>query len=128
MVKTIVAALALMSALWSCTRYEQRDARYHEHECPVCQAATKGVCTYCNGSKECMFCKGRKVRHTVIPNRTEGGLKPGAYSAPCTYCSETGVCRYCKGSGKCWTCAGTGKVDAKWEFLNSREPDLAKEQ
>jgi RecJ-like exonuclease len=123
MIRTVVSTLFLVTVLFSCAHLEQRSPRYDPHQCPICQNATDGTCTYCNGTKECMFCKGKKERLTVVPNRTGPGIKKISYiMKPCPYCEGTGVCTYCKGSGKCWTCNGTGKVSDKWVFLVSRKP------
>lgn len=122
MIRTVALALLLATMLFSCANFEQRSPRYDAHQCPICQNATGGVCTYCNGTKQCMFCKGKKERRTAIPNRTGPGIKKITYTMnPCPYCEGTGVCTYCKGNGKCWTCNGAGKVTDSWDFLVSRK-------
>ena len=116
------AVLFMMMLLCiSCSRPEKRAARYDQTACPICKNVTNGTCSFCKGSKKCMYCKGTGIRKEVSPNYSEEDIRPFFYQEPCPYCNGTGVCTYCNGSGKCWACNGTEKVAGDWDCLNRRE-------
>lgn len=125
MVRSVILGILLLVAGISCSRPEQRAARYNPDQCPTCQGETQGQCTYCNGTKECMYCKGEKQRTVVVPRNLASGIKSSTYKEACPYCHGTGVCTYCKGSGLCWVCEGSGKV-ISWDFLISRPASKGK--
>ena len=107
-----VAGLALVS----CARDEKRAPRYDPGECPFC-SSKKGVCSYCEGSKKCGFCKGTGKRKIAVPDLPAKGITASEYEETCPHCNGKGVCRYCGGTGSCWACDGTGKVDS-WDFYS----------
>lgn len=112
--RNFLAAVSAM-ALVSCSRDDKRGAPYDPHECPFC-VTKKGVCTYCNGTKRCAFCKGTGIRRVVVPNLPERNIAASWYEEQCPFCEGKGVCRYCKGKGTCWACDGTGRIDS-WDFF-----------
>lgn len=107
----------------SCTRNEQREARYDPKECTFC-STKPGVCFYCDGSGKCTYCKGTGTRTTISPDMAELNLKKAQYTEKCPFCHGTGKCRYCDGKGKCWACAGTGKIES-WDFLEKCQRETA---
>jgi DnaJ-class molecular chaperone len=113
----LAAASALVAA--SCARDEKRAPRYDDHECPFC-TQNKGVCSYCNGTKKCPFCKGIGKRKIVVPDFPDKNIKSTSYEETCVHCEGTGVCRYCKGKGTCWACNGTGRIE-NWDFYNNNK-------
>lgn len=100
----------------SCVRDEKRAPRYDPHGCPFC-TSKKGICSYCNGSKKCEFCKGTGTRKIAVPALPSKGISASGYTETCPHCNGKGVCRYCGGSGACWACDGTGRIDS-WDFYS----------
>ena len=122
MVRSSVVILLALIAGFSCSRFEQRSARYDKTACPICTNISNGKCSFCNGSGVCPFCKGKKERLTVSPNRfDDANIKPFSYKTPCPFCKSTGKCPECNGSGTCWACGGSAKVGEDWECLVSRK-------
>lgn len=121
MVRTALILSLLLITAMSCSRFEERGARYDSTACPICKTITDGSCSYCMGSKICTFCDGTKQHSEVSPNYSDDPIKPFAYKTACIYCKAGGACSYCKGNGKCWACNGTQKVSPDWECLNSRQ-------
>lgn len=121
MVRTALVISMLLITTMSCARTEKRGARYNGSACPICVTISDGTCSFCMGSKKCMFCDGLKERTEVSPNFSDEPMKPFAYKAPCIFCKASGVCTYCQGNGKCWACNGTQKVSPDWHCLNSRQ-------
>ena len=122
MIRQIVILLVALIACVSCERTEKRSARYNPVACPICSNVTEdGICSFCKGTKKCMYCDGLKERTEKSPNYSEDDIKPFSYKVTCTYCKGSGVCTYCNGGGKCWACNGTRKVAPDWECLNSRQ-------
>jgi RecJ-like exonuclease len=120
MIRSSAVILIAMLMCISCTRMEHRGARYNATACPICSNITDGACSYCKGTKKCMYCNGTGERRVVSPNYSEEEIKPFDYKEPCPYCNGTGVCTYCGGTGKCWACGGTAKVAGDWECLRDR--------
>ncbi|MCU0608746.1 MAG: hypothetical protein MUF22_03130 [Chitinispirillaceae bacterium] len=125
MKRRILFALAISLMIGSCARMEERSPRYDEHQCPFCVGA-KGVCTYCEGSKKCRYCRGMARRTVVVPDLPQSGIKKTSYTEQCPHCTG-GACRHCQGTGVCRTCKGTGRIDS-WDFYGSTtEPSPAGE-
>ncbi len=89
-------------------KVEERQARYSKTDCAVCD---KGVCRYCEGSKECQHCVDGK-RTTSTKNYTSAGIELVDIVEDCPHCKKTGKCHHCEGSGKCHQCDGKGTVEA----------------
>ena len=113
----ILIGLSVMLAI-SCTRDEQRAARYDQTECPLCKD-NKGVCSYCGGEKTCHYCNGSGKRSTVIDRISNQKTTYLKYEETCPYCKGNATCQYCKGDGKCWA-SGSGGTVENWDFLKKR--------
>ena len=124
-------ALALTS---SCARMDRLGAHYDAKQCPFC-SLDKGKCSYCEGSKKCLYCGGTGKRVAVSPRIAEENVKGGSYNDACAFCAGKGVCTYCEGKGACWACKGTAEagdwnffqryLDAAGKRLSSVEPSPA---
>ena len=126
MVRSSAVIFIVMLMFISCSRMEQRGARYNAAACPICSHITDGTCSFCKGTKTCMYCNGTGERRVVSPNYSDEEIKPFDYKEPCPYCNGTGVCTYCSGTGKCWACGGTAKVAEDWDCLLERTDVAAK--
>jgi RecJ-like exonuclease len=113
--RNFLAAVSAL-AIASCAHDEKRAPRYDPHECPFCRMK-KGICTYCNGTKKCSFCKGKGKRRIAVADLPEKGITASSYEETCPHCEDKGVCRYCKGKGTCWACDGTGRIES-WDFYS----------
>ncbi|MBD3422437.1 MAG: hypothetical protein GF398_20170 [Chitinivibrionales bacterium] len=112
---------ATAAMLGSCTRMDQRGARYDEKECPFC-IPNPTVCHYCRGDGKCSFCKGTGKRTTVAPDIPADDIRHSSYEEDCPYCKATGKCRYCDGVGKCWACKGTARIES-WDFFGQYQQE-----
>ena len=120
MARSIAVIVTIMVVCMSCSRPEQRAARYEPTACPICNNITNGDCSYCQGTKKCMYCKGAGERHVFSPNFSEEDINRFDYEESCPYCNGAGTCTYCNGSTKCWACNGTAKVAPDWKCLVER--------
>ncbi|MBD3393810.1 MAG: hypothetical protein GF418_16900 [Chitinivibrionales bacterium] len=120
--RNFFAGLTALAAV-SCTRKDQRQARYDPNQCPFC-VPEPGVCSYCRGTAKCTFCDGTGTRKTTTASMPKEKFTTVEYEEKCPYCGGSGVCRYCEGSGKCWVCEGTGHID-HWNFFQRHKHESA---
>ena len=76
MVRSSAVIFIVMLMFISCSRMEQRGARYNAAACPICSHITDGTCSFCKGTKTCMYCNGTGERRVVSPNYSDEEIKP----------------------------------------------------